>query len=111
MNVPLVDVFTLPKSRTAIAAFVAEDDLLYINAACAEIVAEVKLKFAKSTNAVEAVALVAVSPMVGLVKVAPPLEYVPEFPTSLAVENAVVFPFKVAELVKRARLIVSLSIS
>jgi hypothetical protein len=33
VNVPFVDVFTLPKSRTAIAALVAEDDLLYINAA------------------------------------------------------------------------------
>jgi hypothetical protein len=47
--------------------------------------------------------------MVALVKVAPPLAYVPEFPTSFVVENAVVFPFIVAELVKRARLIVSLS--
>ena len=37
--------------------------------------------------------------MVALVKVAPPLAYVPEFPTSLVAENAVVFPFNVAESV------------
>jgi len=37
--------------------------------------------------------------MVAPVKVAPPLAYVPELPTSLVAENAVVFPFKVAEFV------------
>ena len=44
-----------------------------------------KLTFAKSTKAVEAVALVAVNPIVGLVKVAPPAAYVPDAPTSLVV--------------------------
>ena len=62
-------------------------------------------------DTVDDVELVLVKPMVGLVKVAPPLAYVPDAPTSLVAENAVVFPFKVAELVYRARLIVSLSIS
>ena len=37
------------------------------------VVADVKLTFAKSTNAVEAVALVLVKPMVAPVRVAPPL--------------------------------------
>ena len=50
-----------------------------------EIVAEVKLTFAKSTKAVEAVALVFVKPIVGLVKVAPPAAYVPDAPTSFDV--------------------------
>jgi len=51
VNVPLVDVFTPPKSKTAIAALTLLALLaLYITAACAEIVAEVKLKFAKSTK-------------------------------------------------------------
>ena len=45
-----------------------------------------KLTFAKSTNAVEAVGLVAVKPMVGLVKVIPPAAYVPDAPTSFVAE-------------------------
>ena len=45
-----------------------------------------KLTFAKSTKAVEAVALLAVKPIVGLVRVAPPAAYVPELPTSLVAE-------------------------
>ena len=58
-----------------------------------------KLAFAKSTNAVEAVALVAVKPIVAPVKVAPPAAYVPDAPTSFEVVYAVVFPSKDAELV------------
>jgi len=99
VNVPLVDVFTPPKSKTAIAALTLLALLaLYITAACAEIVAEVKLKFAKSTKAVDAVALVFVKPTVALAKVPPPAAYVPESGTSLVTEYAAVFASKAANL-------------
>ena len=100
VNVPLVDVLSDPKSKTAIALLLLDE--LYISAPLAENVVLVKDISAKSIIADPPAADVAPSEIVTPVSVPPPEAYPPLDATSLEDENTDVPADNEAALVNKA---------